>query len=42
MLRALSWEDGVPQQCEARETEAESLLGHTIVLEGSVQAVQAH
>ena len=41
MLRALGWEEGVSQLCQAREAGAESLLQHSIVLGRSVQAVQA-
>ena len=41
MLRALGWEEGVSQWCEAREAGAESLLRHTIVLGRRVWAVQA-
>ena len=42
MLRALGWEEGVSQWCEAREAGAESPLWHTIVLGRRVQVVQAH
>ena len=42
MLRALGWEEGVSQQCEAREAGVESPLWHTAVLGRGVQAVQAH
>ena len=41
MLRALGWEEGVPQQHGAREAGAESLLCHTIVLGKRVHVVQA-
>ena len=42
MLRALGWEEGVSQQCKAREAGVESPLRHTIVLgRRRVQAVQA-
>ena len=42
MLRALGWEEGMSQWCEAREVGAESPLWHTIVLGGTVQVVGVH
>ena len=42
MLPALGWEEGLSQQCEAREAGAESPLRCTIVLGRRVQVVQAH